>query len=197
MVPTAITWSLIRTDSAICYSSFTSTVIRNIESSFFPIILGAPYSNIPGTTTKDSISTSKVLSTTVSNTTSESVSPYPSSTLQSTSVQAPISHSGLATTARIGVGLGVPLGFLIAALLALLYRYRGYLQLARAKRHQNKLKSRPEANEERNIETRIENSEPQEIDDGIERHEVSGTNALPQSRELEGSPGPHREEMGD
>lgn len=187
-VPTGITWSLIRTDSAVCYSSFASTVIRNTESSFFPVILQAPYSKTYPISSTTTLASPLQASPTAPIPTANDI-PSNSSAISSATSTA-ISHSGLQPTAKIGIGLGIPFGFLAAVVSAFVYRYRNLVKTLWKQGHDRM--SPPERPKDGTPELATGYNGPQEMEEQRNPLEVEDPSMLHYSRELEGSPGPHR-----
>lgn len=96
---------------------------------------------------------------------------------------------------KIGIGLGVPLGLLVAAIFAILYRYRK--RIKSPSRHETPANdtSPPETVKPELPVSTVEHFPPHELKGDRSRQEVQDTFHPHFSWELPGSPGPYREEL--
>ena len=118
-------------------------------------------------------------------------SPSTTSVVPAASSSAP--PHGLSTAAKVGVGLGVPLGIIILAIIGfVILRQQKFRKISHVEQHENTAAARLYPNEGY-IDNAGSGGGTLEIKHGL--HEIHGTEVPAHSRELEGSPGVRRHEL--
>ncbi|CAD6563948.1 MAG: hypothetical protein ASARMPRED_002580 [Alectoria sarmentosa] len=191
----SVTLSLTRID----LSFQASPQISSTTSTFIPPASATTSTSIPASaTTSTSIPAS---ATTATPTPASVTTSTPTPTLSTTPITQSSSATaspGLDPSAKIGIGLGVPLGLILLATIGFLtLRHRRHKQVSRLRHHSNIAAAGlypAEEKDERDI-TDVENSsEPRGLENN-HVHEIQGTAIPAYSRELPGSPGVRWQEL--
>ncbi|CAF9920567.1 MAG: hypothetical protein ALECFALPRED_001568 [Alectoria fallacina] len=163
--------------------------ISQTTSTLIPPAPATTSTSIPASTTTASPTPTSV--TTSTPTPTSSTTPI----IKSSSATA---SPGLDPSAKIGIGLGVPLGLIVLATIGFLtLRYRRHKQVSRL-RHQSNIAAgglSPAEQKGKKDVTDVENSNEPQGPENNHVHEIQGTAIPAYSRELAGSPGVRWQEL--